>query len=112
MNVTRAAIARLARCVIRASRSRASTQFLRELRARFRFKTGPAETLERLKAYAAEDAGHAPGRKPEAGASRTIGLGSQILCELGAQRLRLLSSPKRYHALSGFKLEVVEYVAE
>ncbi|MBI2381605.1 MAG: 3,4-dihydroxy-2-butanone-4-phosphate synthase [Gammaproteobacteria bacterium] len=72
----------------------------------------PAETLERLRGFAAEDAGQNAARKTEAGASRTIGLGSQILSDLGANKLRLLSSPKRYHALSGFKLEVVEYVGE
>jgi 3,4-dihydroxy 2-butanone 4-phosphate synthase / GTP cyclohydrolase II len=41
---------------------------------------------------------------------RTIGLGSQILSDLGVKKMRVLSAPKRIHALSGFGLEVIEYV--
>ncbi len=41
----------------------------------------------------------------------TIGLGSQILSDLGVKKMRVLSAPKRIHALSGFGLEVVEYVS-
>ena len=41
---------------------------------------------------------------------RTIGLGAQILSDLGIRKMRVLSAPKRIHALSGFGLEVVEYV--
>ena len=42
---------------------------------------------------------------------RTIGLGAQILSDLGVKKMRVLSAPKRIHALSGFGLEVVEYVS-
>ncbi|HEX6999768.1 MAG TPA: bifunctional 3,4-dihydroxy-2-butanone-4-phosphate synthase/GTP cyclohydrolase II [Gammaproteobacteria bacterium] len=41
---------------------------------------------------------------------RTFGTGAQILRALGVQRMRVLSTPKHMHALSGFGLEVVEYV--
>jgi len=41
---------------------------------------------------------------------RTIGTGSQILRELGISKMRLLSSPMRFNALSGFDLEIVEYI--
>ena len=41
---------------------------------------------------------------------RTIGLGAQILSDLGVRKMRVLSAPKRIHALSGFGLEVIEYV--
>ncbi|MGY0650116.1 MAG: hypothetical protein ACW7DU_18525, partial [Paraglaciecola chathamensis] len=34
----------------------------------------------------------------------------QILASLGVKKMRLLSRPKKYHALSGYGLEVVEYV--
>lgn len=44
------------------------------------------------------------------GAYRTIGTGSQILRDLGVTRMRLLSSPMKFNALSGFGLEIVEYV--
>lgn len=42
---------------------------------------------------------------------RSYGIGAQILVDLGVHRMRVISSPKRVHALSGFGLEVVEYVA-
>ncbi|MBK1691587.1 bifunctional 3,4-dihydroxy-2-butanone-4-phosphate synthase/GTP cyclohydrolase II [Ectothiorhodospira mobilis] len=41
---------------------------------------------------------------------RTHGIGAQILKDLGVRRMRLLSSPKRFHGLGGFGLEVVDYV--
>ncbi|HEY1992358.1 MAG TPA: bifunctional 3,4-dihydroxy-2-butanone-4-phosphate synthase/GTP cyclohydrolase II, partial [Gammaproteobacteria bacterium] len=41
---------------------------------------------------------------------RTYGVGAQILLDLGVTRMRVLSQPKRMHGISGFGLEVVEYV--
>lgn len=41
---------------------------------------------------------------------RTYGIGAQILSDLGVRKMRVLSAPKRMHALSGFDLEVEEYV--
>ncbi len=41
---------------------------------------------------------------------RTHGLGAQILSDLGIGKMRVLSAPKKMHALSGFGLEVVDYV--
>ncbi|MGD9390324.1 MAG: bifunctional 3,4-dihydroxy-2-butanone-4-phosphate synthase/GTP cyclohydrolase II [Thioalkalispiraceae bacterium] len=41
---------------------------------------------------------------------RTYGIGAQILKDLGVSKMRVLSAPKKMHALSGFDLEVVEYV--
>ncbi|MGI9304845.1 MAG: 3,4-dihydroxy-2-butanone-4-phosphate synthase [Gammaproteobacteria bacterium] len=43
---------------------------------------------------------------------RTIGIGAQILADLGVSKMRLLSAPKRLHALRGFGLEVVDYIWE
>ncbi len=43
-----------------------------------------------------------------AGNYLTIGTGSQILLHLGVGKMRLLSSPWKFSALSGFDLEVVE----
>jgi 3,4-dihydroxy 2-butanone 4-phosphate synthase/GTP cyclohydrolase II len=42
---------------------------------------------------------------------RTYGVGAQILFDLGVRKMRVLSAPKSIHALSGFDLEVTEYVA-
>lgn len=42
---------------------------------------------------------------------RSIGTGSQILQQLGIHKMRLLSSPMRFNAISGFSLEIVEYIS-
>jgi 3,4-dihydroxy 2-butanone 4-phosphate synthase / GTP cyclohydrolase II len=41
---------------------------------------------------------------------RTYGIGAQILKDVGVRRMRVLSQPKRMQGISGFGLEVVEYV--
>ncbi len=50
--------------------------------------------------------------KPETSPDlRTYGIGAQILVDLGVRKMRVMSAPKRMHGLSGFGLEVVEYVS-
>ena len=39
-----------------------------------------------------------------------VGIGSQLLREAGVRKMRLMSSPVKYNAISGFNLEVVEYI--
>ncbi|HEY7886093.1 MAG TPA: bifunctional 3,4-dihydroxy-2-butanone-4-phosphate synthase/GTP cyclohydrolase II, partial [Cellvibrionaceae bacterium] len=41
---------------------------------------------------------------------KQVGTGSQILRELGVRKMRLMSAPMRFSSLSGFDLEVVEYI--
>ena len=41
---------------------------------------------------------------------KTYGVGAQILRDLGLSRIRVLSAPKQMYAISGFDLEIVEYV--
>jgi 3,4-dihydroxy 2-butanone 4-phosphate synthase/GTP cyclohydrolase II len=41
---------------------------------------------------------------------RRNGVGAQILHDLGARRLRVIGTPRRFTGLGGFGLEVVEYV--
>lgn len=41
---------------------------------------------------------------------RELGLGAQILADLGVRRLRVLGTPRKLVGLAGFGLEVVEYV--
>jgi 3,4-dihydroxy 2-butanone 4-phosphate synthase/GTP cyclohydrolase II len=52
------------------------------------------------------------GESPRSGGThlRTFGVGAQILSDLGVGKMRVLSAPKSIHAISGFDLEVVEYV--
>jgi 3,4-dihydroxy 2-butanone 4-phosphate synthase/GTP cyclohydrolase II len=42
---------------------------------------------------------------------RTYGIGAQILRDLGLRRIRVLSAPKHMYAISGFDIEIVEYVS-
>ncbi|HET7675526.1 MAG TPA: bifunctional 3,4-dihydroxy-2-butanone-4-phosphate synthase/GTP cyclohydrolase II, partial [Gammaproteobacteria bacterium] len=42
---------------------------------------------------------------------RTYGVGAQILIDLGVRRMRVLSAPKKMHGISGFGLEVTEYLS-
>ncbi len=53
-----------------------------------------------------------PNQPPGEGVTdlRTIGVGAQILRDLGVTRMRVLGAPRNIHALSGFGLEVVEFV--
>ncbi len=44
------------------------------------------------------------------GAYLTVGTGSQILRDLGVRKMRLLSSPMKFNAISGFDLEIEEYI--
>lgn len=41
---------------------------------------------------------------------RMYGIGAQILSDLGVRKMRVLGTPKKLHALSGFDLELVEYI--
>ena len=44
--------------------------------------------------------------KPE---TKTVGIGSQILKELGLTEIKLLATPVKYPSLSGFDLEVTGF---
>ncbi len=41
---------------------------------------------------------------------RMLGVGSQILADLGVGKMRVLGTPRKAHGLSGFGLEIVEYI--
>lgn len=51
-------------------------------------------------------------REEDDGELRTYGIGAQILADLGIKQMKLLSAPKKFHALAGFGLEVTEYISE
>jgi 3,4-dihydroxy 2-butanone 4-phosphate synthase/GTP cyclohydrolase II len=61
-----------------------------------------------LLAHIRETAGQQPIKTPTT--YSTVGAGSQILRDLGVRKMRLMSSPMKFNAISGFDLEVVEYV--
>ena len=43
---------------------------------------------------------------------RTFGIGAQILRDTGVRKMHVLSAPKRFHAIGGFGLEIVDYIQE
>lgn len=49
-------------------------------------------------------------RRSGDGVLRTYGIGAQILRDLGLSKIRVLSAPKQMYAISGFDLEITEYV--
>jgi 3,4-dihydroxy 2-butanone 4-phosphate synthase/GTP cyclohydrolase II len=51
-----------------------------------------------------------PQRRQDRNELRTYGIGAQILADLGVRKMRVMSAPKAMHGISGFELEVVEYV--
>lgn len=72
----------------------------------------PLELISQVAKYAKMDAGEPVKEVKRHVGSRNVGVGSQILANLGVGKMRLLSSQTKYHSLSGFGLEVVEYLAE
>jgi 3,4-dihydroxy 2-butanone 4-phosphate synthase/GTP cyclohydrolase II len=52
------------------------------------------------------------GKRHRAMDFRMFGIGAQIVRALGVRRMRVVGAPKQMHGLSGFGLEVVEYVSD
>ena len=70
----------------------------------------PQEMINQLNTWSEQKPGVPSVKKQKTRDLRTIGLGAQILCDVGVRKMRVLSAPKKIHAISGFGLEVVEYV--
>ncbi|MGF1691238.1 bifunctional 3,4-dihydroxy-2-butanone-4-phosphate synthase/GTP cyclohydrolase II [Photobacterium kagoshimensis] len=69
--------------------------------------------IAKVKSLSADSAGQPKVKLNPKDQSRQVGVGSQILSDLGVSKMRLLSSStQRYHSLSGFGLEAVEYICE
>jgi 3,4-dihydroxy 2-butanone 4-phosphate synthase/GTP cyclohydrolase II len=66
--------------------------------------------LRRVREFQLREDGVDTPRPPNSAVLRTYGLGAQILRDLGVARMRVLGTPRRMHGLSGFGLDVVEYV--
>lgn len=72
----------------------------------------PKELIRRLRLYQLQKDREMPRPQMENAVElRTYGIGAQILLDIGVRRMRVLSAPKRLSGLSGFNLEVVEYVS-
>lgn len=68
------------------------------------------ESLERLELFPNTPSYNRSLRPDGSSVYHSVGLGSQILRDLGVRRMRLMSFPTRYNAISGFDLEIVEYI--
>ncbi len=66
--------------------------------------------ISRIKNYSLQDEGTDLPRSDSGEDLRTFGIGAQILSDLGITHMRVLSAPKKMHGLSGFGLDVVDYV--
>jgi 3,4-dihydroxy 2-butanone 4-phosphate synthase/GTP cyclohydrolase II len=68
--------------------------------------------VERIHQYSMADNGIEPQPSLDSGEDwRTTGTGAQILADLGVRKLKVMGAPKKYLGLSGYGLEVVDYVA-
>jgi len=76
---------------------------------------GDDALLRRIRAFQDEPSVHenclSQGHEEPLHDLRTYGVGAQILVGLGVQQMRVLGSPLRLHGLSGYGLEVSEYVS-
>ncbi len=76
-----------------------------------RYEQSARQLVHDIAALGKSDSVHAvEPSKDEVAVLRTHGTGAQMLRDLGITRMRVLSAPKHMLALSGFGLEVVEYV--
>jgi 3,4-dihydroxy 2-butanone 4-phosphate synthase/GTP cyclohydrolase II len=76
-----------------------------------RNRDGVEDVLAKLKDFELHDAeDHVPLRRQDRSELRTYGIGAQILADIGVRKMRVMSAPKSMHGISGFDLEVVEYV--
>ncbi|MCK5876315.1 MAG: 3,4-dihydroxy-2-butanone-4-phosphate synthase [Candidatus Marithrix sp.] len=73
-------------------------------------KEDPQALVQRINHCCRKDDGEDLPAQPQTHDLRTHGLGAQILSDLGVRKMRVLSAPKKMHALSGFGLEVVDYI--
>nr|WP_086939020.1 bifunctional 3,4-dihydroxy-2-butanone-4-phosphate synthase/GTP cyclohydrolase II [Thaumasiovibrio occultus] len=73
----------------------------------------PEQIASKIQWYADQDQQTPQIKTNPKDTSRQVGVGSQILADLGVSKMRLLSSSsQRYHSLSGFGLEIVEYICD
>ncbi|HEB95459.1 MAG TPA: 3,4-dihydroxy-2-butanone-4-phosphate synthase [Sedimenticola thiotaurini] len=68
------------------------------------------EIIQRMREIQFQEKGETTESGNSAKHLRTFGVGAQILSDLGVRQMRVLSAPMALHGISGFQLEVVEYV--
>jgi len=68
------------------------------------------DIIQAMRSFQFSDKSEVPPVRDKNQHLRTFGVGAQILSDLGVRQMRVLSAPKALHGISGFDLEVVEYV--
>ena len=71
----------------------------------------PEEALERFELFPETPSYKRSLRADGSSVYSAVGLGSQILRDLGVKHMRLMSFPTRYSAISGFDLQIDEYIS-
>lgn len=66
--------------------------------------------LQEIEHYQAQQKGLHWARTEGAADLRSYGIGAQILKDLGVRKMQVLGTPMKIHALSGFDLEIEEYL--
>ncbi len=75
------------------------------------YPEAPEHLLERIRHFGESgEILELPVKKRHRDELRTYGLGSQILMDLGVGKMRVLGHPLKLPGMSGFNLEVVEYI--
>jgi len=73
----------------------------------------PADLVNRIRHFQGKHEGlELPARKQGREEMRTYGLGSQILADLGVGRMRVLGHAMKAPGMSGFGLEIIEYIED
>ena len=71
------------------------------------YQQGSRELADLIEENSSESTDYASGHD-----LRIVGVGSQIAADIGFGKLKVLGSPLKLHGLSGFDLEIVEYIPE
>ncbi len=70
----------------------------------------PESLVKRIRDYQLQDRGVNLPKPADSSDLRQYGVGAQILSDLGVSQMRVMGAPRKLHGLSGFGLEVVEYI--
>ncbi|MBV1910834.1 MAG: 3,4-dihydroxy-2-butanone-4-phosphate synthase [Kangiellaceae bacterium] len=75
-------------------------------------QSSPNAILDRIAKLSGHNRQSETAQAQQSKATRTVGIGSQILVDLNVHKMRLLSPVKKYHSLAGFSLQAVEYIED
>jgi 3,4-dihydroxy 2-butanone 4-phosphate synthase/GTP cyclohydrolase II len=70
----------------------------------------PRAIIRRIAAHSMQDENADASSSPASYELRSYGVSAQILADLGVRRMRVLGSPRKLFGLSGFGLEILEYL--